>query len=162
MKRNPFAMIALSSLLVLGLAACQQTAKTDPTPTTKTNEFTNADDGNEPEARAVPTNLGTIYFDFDSSGIRADARTVLKKNAESLRESGANVTVEGHCDERGDEEYNLALGERRANAVKAYLVDLGVASGQLRTISYGESKPATVGKDESAWQWNRRAEFSSR
>ena len=110
----------------------------------------------------VELDLGTIYFDYDASAIRADARTVLRKNAEALRASGEQVTIEGHCDERGDEEYNLALGERRATAVKKYLVNLGVGSGQLRTISYGESKPAAVGHSEESWQWNRRAEFQAR
>ena len=69
------------------------------------------------------------------------------------------MTIEGHCDERGSEEYNLALGERRANAVKRYMVDLGVPSSQLRTVSFGEAKPAVVGHDESAWRYNRRTEF---
>ena len=160
MKRTQIAITALCAVAVFGLTACQQQgASTVETPE-KVGEFTPPpDDPNETMTRSAPSDLGTVYFDFDSSGIRSDARTVLKKNAESLRASGANVTIEGHCDERGDEEYNLALGERRANAVKSYLTDLGVSSGQLRTISYGESKPAAVGKDESAWQWNRRAEF---
>ena len=67
--------------------------------------------------------------------------------------------MEGHCDERGSEEYNLALGERRANAVRQYLVNLGVTNSTLDTVSFGESKPAVQGHDESAWRWNRRAEF---
>jgi peptidoglycan-associated lipoprotein len=70
-----------------------------------------------------------------------------------------NVTIEGHCDERGSDEYNLALGERRAKAVKSYLAALGIAPDRLSTISYGEEMPATVGRDESAWSKNRRAEF---
>jgi hypothetical protein len=69
------------------------------------------------------------------------------------------VTVQGHCDERGSTEYNLALGERRAAAVKRYLVDLGVSSSKLRTVSYGEDRPAVPGHDESAWRYNRRADF---
>ena len=81
---------------------------------------------------------------------------------ESLRRANASVTIEGHCDERGDEEYNLALGERRASSVKRYLQNLGVASGSMRTMSYGEAKPAVQGHDESAWRWNRRAEFRTR
>ena len=162
MKRTQIALTAVCAALVFGLSACQQSSSSTPAPA-KTNEFeTPAEDVDEPTSRAAGTGLGSIYFDYDSSGIRSDARTVLKKNAEALRASGASVTVEGHCDERGDEEYNLALGERRANAVKSYLVDLGVGSGQLGAISYGESKPAAVGKDESAWQWNRRAEFTAR
>ena len=70
------------------------------------------------------------------------------------------MTVEGHCDERGSTEYNLALGERRANAVKRYLVDLGVPSNSLRTVSFGEERAAVQGHDESAWRYNRRADFT--
>jgi peptidoglycan-associated lipoprotein len=70
------------------------------------------------------------------------------------------VTLEGHCDDRGSEEYNLALGERRASAVKRYLVDLGVSASRLRTVSFGEAKPSAAGHDESAWKWNRRVEFA--
>jgi peptidoglycan-associated lipoprotein len=69
------------------------------------------------------------------------------------------ITIEGHCDERGSEEYNLALGERRAAAVRQYLVDSGVSAGKLDTVSFGEAKPAVQGHDESAWRWNRRGEF---
>ena len=75
--------------------------------------------------------------------------------------AGGVITIEGHCDERGSEEYNLALGERRASGVKRYLVDLGVPASRLRTVSFGEAKPAVVGHDESAWRYNRRAEFKS-
>ena len=161
MKRFSVASTAVFAVLVLGLSACQQTAEA-PEPVQKVNEFKTMDEPVERAAPPIAIELGTVYFDFDSSRIRDDARGVLKKNAESLRSSGKNVTVEGHCDERGDEEYNLALGERRATSVKTYLVDLGVPSGQIRTISYGESKPAVVGTGESAWQWNRRAEFRTR
>ena len=72
------------------------------------------------------------------------------------------ITIEGHCDERGSEEYNLALGERRANGVKRYLVDLGVPSSRLRTVSFGEVKPSVMGHDESAWRHNRRSDFTAR
>jgi len=107
--------------------------------------------------------LETVYFDFDRYEIRSDARTRLRGNADAIKAnvSWGVITIEGHCDERGSEEYNLALGERRANAVKRYLVDLGVPSSRLRTVSFGEAKPAVVGHDESAWRYNRRAEFKS-
>ena len=104
--------------------------------------------------------LGVVYFDFERSEIRADARPILRNNATDLKNVEGRVTVEGHTDERGSEEYNLALGERRANAVRKYLVNLGVSSSDLRVVSYGEAKPAARGHDESAWRWNRRAEFS--
>ena len=161
MRRLSTVTTALLAALVLGLTACQQTTEVEP-PVEDTSEFRAEDPVPPPPPPPVELDLGTIYFDFDQSAIRADARTVLRKNAEQLRASGENVTVEGHCDERGDEEYNLALGEPRANAVKKYLVDLGVGSSQLRTISYGESKPAAVGHSEESWQWNRRAEFVAR
>jgi peptidoglycan-associated lipoprotein len=112
-----------------------------------------------PDPEPVSLDLGTAYFDFDRAEIREDAKPTLRANADALQQNTARVTVEGHCDERGDEEYNLALGERRASQVRQYLINLGVDSSQLRIVSYGEAKPATMGHDESAWRWNRRAEF---
>ncbi len=107
---------------------------------------------------AIP-GLEDIFFDYDQSVIRDDQRATLSSNATAIKSRGlAKVTVEGHCDERGSEEYNLALGERRANAVKQYLVDSGV-SASLDTVSYGESRAAIEGHDESAWMRNRRAAF---
>ena len=84
---------------------------------------------------------------------------MLQGAADALRESGASVTIEGHCDERGSEEYNVALGERRANAVRSYLYNLGVPNGQMSVVSYGEARPAVNGTGETAWQLNRRAQF---
>ncbi len=105
--------------------------------------------------------MQTIYFDFDKSDIREDSRAALRGNADRLNAGGlGTVTIEGHTDERGSAEYNLALGERRANAVKRYLVDLGVPANMLRTVSFGEDRPAVQGHDESAWRYNRRADFT--
>ena len=105
--------------------------------------------------------LGSIYFDYDSASIRGDARTTLKANAQAIsgRSEWKTITLEGHTDERGSEEYNLALGERRANAALQYLVDLGVPTGRMITVSFGEGSPAVQGNDESAWRWNRRVDF---
>jgi peptidoglycan-associated lipoprotein len=101
-----------------------------------------------------------IYFDFDQSVIRPDAQDVLRKKAEFLREnSGSSVIIEGHCDERGTSEYNLALGERRALAAKAFLMNMGISSSRLSTISYGEERPVDPGSNEEAWARNRRAHF---
>lgn len=101
-----------------------------------------------------------IYFDFDQSVIRADAQEVLRKKAEFLRSNpGVSVVIEGHCDERGTAEYNLALGERRALAAKAFLMNLGISSSRLSTISYGEERPVDPGSNEEAWDRNRRAHF---
>ncbi len=101
-----------------------------------------------------------IYFDFDSAELVPDARMLLKEKADFLtRNSALTVTIEGHCDERGTTEYNLALGERRAMSAKRYLQDLGIAEFRLNTISYGEERPSVQGNDESAWSKNRRGHF---
>jgi peptidoglycan-associated lipoprotein len=104
--------------------------------------------------------LSTVYFDFDRSDLTEPTRQTLRKNADWLEGHGElNVVVEGHCDERGSIEYNLALGERRANAVRDYLIDLGVERSRLRIVSFGEERPAVPGTGESVWSRNRRAEF---
>lgn len=105
--------------------------------------------------------LEAVYFDFDKSDLRQDARDALSKNAEALLKqvADAKVKIEGHCDERGSDEYNLALGDRRAKSVAKYLITLGVAADRIETISYGKEKPAVDGHDEAAWSKNRRAEF---
>jgi len=103
-----------------------------------------------------------IYFDFDQFTLSAESRQTLGENAKYLQaNSGVQVVIEGHCDERGSDEYNLALGESRALAAKNYLVSLGVSPARLSVISYGEEKPAVMGADEDAWAKNRRAEFKA-
>jgi peptidoglycan-associated lipoprotein len=98
-----------------------------------------------------------VFFDFDKSDIKPEGRTVLQRQADWLKKfPNVTVTVEGHCDERGTREYNLALGERRATAVKKMLVALGVAPNRVSTISYGKERPAVVGSNEAAWAQNRR------
>lgn len=112
------------------------------------------------DLEAESARLETVYFDFDSAEIRPDMRPVLQQNARTIRDADyGRVVLEGHTDERGSEQYNLALGERRAHAVKRYLVQLGVPGSRLETVSFGESSPAAEGHDESAWRWNRRVEF---
>jgi peptidoglycan-associated lipoprotein len=104
--------------------------------------------------------LKTVYFEFDKSDLSDEARMVLRANADFLKANGSvGVAVEGHCDERGTIEYNLALGQRRAQAVKDYLASLGVGAVRIRTVSYGEERPVAFGHDEAAWAQNRRAEF---
>jgi len=106
--------------------------------------------------------MGNVYFDFDQFTLSAEARKTLADNAKYLKaNSGTQVVVEGHCDERGSDEYNLALGESRALAAKNYLVSMGVSAKQLSVISYGEEKPAVMGSNEEAWAKNRRAEFKA-
>jgi peptidoglycan-associated lipoprotein len=99
----------------------------------------------------------TVNYDYDKYDLRSDAQAILRGQAAWLNQNPSRtVTVEGHCDERGTREYNLGLGERRANAVKQYLVSLGVSAGRLKTISYGKERPICVSSDESCWAKNRR------
>jgi peptidoglycan-associated lipoprotein len=99
-----------------------------------------------------------VFYDYDSADLSPDARAVLDANAETLkRYAGWVITIEGHCDERGTAEYNLALGERRAVAAQAYLVSLGIPSSRIRTVSYGKEFPFDPGHDDAAWARNRRA-----
>ena len=105
--------------------------------------------------------LKTIYFDYDSYSLRPDALSALSQNADMIKQApGVIVQIAGHCDERGTQEYNLALGERRALAVREHLMKLGVSGDRMVTISYGEEFPAEMGSSESAWAKNRRAEFN--
>jgi peptidoglycan-associated lipoprotein len=101
-----------------------------------------------------------IYFDFDKSDIKGDFRAVIQAHAEYLANNSAvSITLEGHADERGTREYNIALGERRANAVQRMMTLQGASASQVRVVSYGEERPAALGHDEDAWALNRRAEF---
>ena len=101
-----------------------------------------------------------IYFDYDRSEIKSEFREMLKAHADYLvANPNVSVAIEGHCDERGTREYNMALGERRAHSVRQYLTLQGVDDRQLRTVSFGEERPDVEGHDESAWKWNRRAVF---
>lgn len=104
--------------------------------------------------------LQTVYFDFNSSNLDSTTKQKLEENAEYLKSNpSVDVQIEGHADERGGRQYNLALGERRAKAVRDYLVALGVDSSRISTISYGSERPVAEGHDESAWSKNRRANF---
>ena len=109
--------------------------------------------------RDLVVNVGDrVFFDFDKSDLKPDARATLEKQAAWLKRfPGITVTLEGHCDERGTREYNLALGERRANAAKDFLVALGINPGRVNTVSYGKERPVAFGHDEAAWAQNRRA-----
>ncbi len=112
------------------------------------------DDPNSPLAKRL------IYFDLDSSEVKSDYRATVSAHARHLADNAqAAVTLEGHADERGSREYNLALGEQRANAVRSLLLADGAASAQIQAVSYGEEKPAASGHDESAWSQNRRVEI---
>ena len=113
-----------------------------------------------PPPPVATANLGDVFFDFDKSELRSDAREQLQNNYHWIEENGSRkVLIEGHCDERGTNEYNLALGERRANTTRDYLVNLGAAPARLSTVSYGEERPFALGHNEEAWAQNRRAHF---
>ncbi len=113
-----------------------------------------------PPVQMILPALGDIFYDFDKSELRTDAVEQLRQNANWMQERRSNtVIIEGHCDERGTSEYNLALGERRANIARDYIVNLGIAPVRLKTVSYGEEKPFATGSNEDAWAQNRRAHF---
>ena len=102
-----------------------------------------------------------VYFDFDRSDLLPLAQDILRRKAEWLwSNAGASVVIEGHCDERGTNEYNLALGDRRAESARSFLIDLGIAGSRLTTISYGEERPVDSGHNEESWAKNRRAHFT--
>ncbi|HSM97127.1 MAG TPA: peptidoglycan-associated lipoprotein Pal [Rhizomicrobium sp.] len=144
---------------VLLLAACTDKPKaveTAPPPTSMSSTTTSSIVPGSAEDLRV--NVGdTVHFDYDAYNITEEGKSVLQRQAAWLQKyPSVRVTVEGHCDERGTREYNLALGARRANSVKEYLVSLGVSAGRLDTISYGKERPICTESDESCWAQNRR------
>lgn len=127
-------------------------------PVTETPVVAKKETGVKPEVKKIE--FPDIHFDFDKYDIRPDAKPVLDQLASWLRENQkARVLIEGHCDERGTNQYNLALGERRANAAKNYLVALGISSSRIDTVTYGEERPLCREQTEECWQLNRRAHF---
>ncbi len=169
MKRRFGAIAIAIGAIALGSAGCasQQAGSADDAGDMGAGTGTEFDDGSLGQGTPVSTStisdLETVYFDFDKSAIREDSAATLRKNASIIKANAdwGQIIIEGNTDERGSEEYNLALGERRAMAVKRYLVDLGVPSARLRTVSFGEAKPAVPGHDETAWRYNRRTDFSN-
>ena len=155
----------LSSVLALGACKKEPPAVTPPPPqdtVTQTPAPTQTPVGNQPGSQshfsAAMMGADTIYFDTDQYSIDSEDAAALRRQAEyMLQYTNAQATIEGHADERGTRDYNLALGERRANAAKNYLVSLGVPAARLRTVSYGEERPAATGSNEQAWARNRRA-----
>ena len=167
MKRRIFAVSIAVFFTALGLSGCTKKAvrtdagvsmeekKAAPEPVTEAPVVEQA----PAPAPAVET-LSDIYFDFDRYSIRDEGLKALDKNAKLLAgDAGLKVVIEGHCDERGTEEYNIALGEKRAQAVKKYLTIRGVDSSRIKVVSYGNEKPFCTGHDEECWQSNRRAHF---
>ena len=155
------AFAALSGLL----AGCSSNKPVDNADTSTgqedavTFDSSTSDVEDTPEVAEVIEADTTFYFEFDSANLTAEARAALLIHAENLKSAPRSVRLEGHADERGSREYNMALGERRANAVRDFLVLQGVGAYNLETISYGEEQPVDSGSYESAWSKNRRVEL---
>ena len=158
-------LVFLAGLLALA-AACKTTPDADANAggSSTGSEF---DDAGAGQGDGMGDNLGDtagsgiapIYFDLDDSDIKPQFESILEAAAATLKSSNGSAVIEGNCDERGSDEYNVALGERRAVAVRRYLYNLGVPVSQLSVVSYGEARPAVSGTGETAWQLNRRAEI---
>lgn len=160
-------LLLLVALVAMALVGCggNKPAPVDEVPVAQTINPADTATPPPPPPPAEPRSIvdgmfKTVYFDFDKADLRGDGRAALDANYALLNEfQSAVVEIQGHCDERGTIEYNLALGERRAKAAQTYLVGLGVPASRLQTVSFGEERPAVPGHDESAWSKNRRAEF---
>lgn len=166
MVRNTLKQLLGLGVILALVAGCASTSDTEEQ-TTDTSGTTDT----SATSRPVPTTptrpaeveeeeLETVfYFDFDQSIIKPESRAALTAHAARLRNSTDQVRLEGHADERGTREYNMALGERRANAVRDFLVLQGLDRSRIETVSYGEERPARMGSSESAWSANRRVEL---
>ena len=162
--------VLASALLVFFLAACSTTPKdtadssgsgststsSDVSSSAETTESASIEPGSQED---LIVNVGDrVFFNYDSSELDTDAQELLQDQVAWLKQySDVSIIIEGHCDERGTREYNLALGEKRAQSVKNYLISLGVDSGRVSTISYGKERPAVVGSNDGAWSQNRRS-----
>jgi peptidoglycan-associated lipoprotein len=177
-KAIPMKKLALLVASALVLSACSSTKETvkpegDVKPTSSTTvpgntSSTSGTTGNQTAGTAIPTTpptgvvpaKRTIFFDFDSNAIKDEHTATVQAHAKFLGDNRSRkIRVEGNTDERGSREYNLALGQRRADAVKRSLSVLGVAESRIESVSFGEEKPTATGHDESSWQQNRRADL---
>ena len=182
MRQNVWLAIALVMIfpaMFLTASCAKQVVQTEPVPATQP-EVSKASDRSaeegeqarrlqedrlraeaaEREAAAAAFINDNIHFAFDSSVLSDQAQQILISKADYLlTNSGVKITGEGHCDERGTDAYNIALGERRAESVKKFLVDLGISANRLNTISYGEERPIAIDQNEASWAKNRRAQF---
>jgi peptidoglycan-associated lipoprotein len=159
--------IILFALIVLALAvvfnACKKTPEIPPPPPEPEPETTVVEEEPPPPPPPPPPlELQKIHFDYDKYTLTPDAQDILADNARGLLKDDyktVTIRIEGHCDERGSDEYNMALGEKRAATARDYLVNYGVDANRISIISYGESRPIALGHDEAAWRQNRRDEF---
>ena len=145
-------------LLVAGCGAPQEETASTNTGGAEAAPPAPADENMDPQTDLV-VNIGDrVFFDFDKSDLRPDAVDTLNRQADWMKANAAvTVSIEGHADERGTREYNLALGDRRASSAKQYLESMGVGGGRMETISYGKERPEVLGSNEAAWAQNRRA-----
>ncbi|OPY66923.1 MAG: Outer membrane protein P6 precursor [Syntrophorhabdaceae bacterium PtaU1.Bin034] len=175
MKMKSIGLLLLVVALTLSLAGCgcfQQKMKGEAAPPKAPEKMVAPEEKKEVIVKkeeaapavaapaAVAAALQDIYFDFDRYNIRPADAEILKKNYEWFKSNSGKVRIEGNCDERGTVEYNLALGQKRADAAKAYLVNLGADSNRMETVSYGKEKPVDPGHNEAAWAKNRRVHFT--
>lgn len=165
-RLNPFAILMLIAL-TLNFVSCSSAKKkemsdTQDTQTEAPEEVSSSNpfelNGDSDSGKAGQ--LQSVYFAFNSATLSSETRKALDSNAEFLKSNiSVQVQVEGHCDERGGVQYNLALGEKRAMATKNYLVTMGIASNRVSTVTYGKERPVAFGHDESSWSQNRRSNF---
>jgi peptidoglycan-associated lipoprotein len=162
LKKIAFLLIMASVLAIL-FAGCpkKQPPPPPPPPPPVAVETTKVEPPPPPPPPPpAPLQLTTIHFDFDKYNLRDDARDIMGQNGEALKtHASAIIKIEGHCDERGSVEYNMALGEKRAATARDYLVSYGISKDKISIISYGKSRPVDTGKNETAWAKNRRADF---
>jgi peptidoglycan-associated lipoprotein len=163
MTRPPMT-VALMATAVLALSACSKKppAELPPAPGPQTTAPSSGGMGGprkgSQEDFIASVSSDRIFFNLDDYGVDSQDQATLQSQAAWLQQNpSVRVTIEGHCDERGTRDYNIALGERRANAAKNYLASLGIDPGRISTVSYGKERPAALGSDEAAWAQNRRA-----
>ncbi len=156
---HPGFKIACIFAALLSVSACASKSDTGGATGTGNGVSTNVGGVVPGSQESLATEAGdSVFFEYDSSSLTAQGQATLQAQARWLATyPSVTLLIEGHCDERGTREYNIALGERRANAARAYLVSLGVDSGRLSTLSYGKDRPFAVGSNDSSWAQNRRA-----
>jgi peptidoglycan-associated lipoprotein len=156
-------LVVLAALVVTACAGAQKPPTTEILPASKPEPRATAMEEPAPEAAPVAASFAPVHFAFDSVTLDETARRVLDGYVDALRrDERMQITIEGHADERGTEEYNQALGEKRATTVRKYLRQSGIPEKRLNSVSFGEDRPAVSGSDETAWAKNRRAELVTR
>ena len=169
-----FYKILLSIFLAIFISACSTTS-TDTSDSSGSGSSSSSDSVSSSDSEGTITetegsgivdgtqedlivNIGDrVFFGYNSAELDSDAQELLQDQVAWIKQHDVSITIEGHCDERGTREYNLALGEKRAQAVKNYLTSMGIPSGKVTTISYGKERPAVVGSNDGAWSQNRRS-----